>query len=312
MSDYFKDLIGQDALKRKLSFFLDAFKSTSRMPFLMFCGAKGLGKTRFMREVGASLTDPDGSKRPMLEINSSILRNNQMFFENIFLQYIHDRSITVMFDEFHNCPKDLAQALLTICNTEKEAIRNFTWQDATFSFDFRKLAFFFASTEPDKIFPPLKDRFDIVDFEKYTKEDLRKIIELNSDNTVYVDNVLNDIVDYVRGNARSCVKMAENICTYCAKMKVNTFGNKAWMELRKALNILPHGLTSSEAMILQELETRGSCSLNMLSSATGLSRTAIQSDVERHLLLMNYMKIDGKRMITKEGQRVLKEIKAFA
>ena len=37
---YFPDLIGQEAVKRKLSFYLDAFHKTSQAPFLLMAGAK--------------------------------------------------------------------------------------------------------------------------------------------------------------------------------------------------------------------------------------------------------------------------------
>lgn len=309
MSEYFKELVGQSTLKRKLSFFIEAFEKTKRLPFLLFTGQRGTGKTEFARHVAKELRNEDNSKRPVLEINSSILRNNRIFFENIYLAYIsRGQPITLIWDEFHNCPNDLAQALLTICNTDKNPVRHFQYNDSILDFDFTRLSFLFCTTEPDKIFPPLKDRFDVVDFENYTGEDLKKIVCLNADKISFLGSILDEIVQYVRGNARSCVKMAENIITYCAKMKTNFFGFKEWNELKKALSILPYGLTSSEAMILRELDVRGPCSLNMLASATGLSRSAIQSDIERHLLKLNFVKIDGKRMITQQGQKILKQI----
>ena len=49
MSNYFKGLVGQPAVKSKLSFYLDAFYKTSQAPFLLMAGAKGLGKTEFAK-----------------------------------------------------------------------------------------------------------------------------------------------------------------------------------------------------------------------------------------------------------------------
>jgi Holliday junction resolvasome RuvABC ATP-dependent DNA helicase subunit len=307
---YFQDLIGQEPLKRKLGFYLDAYKTTSRMPFLLFNGAKGSGKTIFMRKTAQNCFNRDGSKRPVLEINCSVIRNNQMFFENIMLQFIRDRPMVVAFDECHNLPRDLSQALLTICNTEKDHVRDFAYNDATYTFDFTKLVFMFATTEPDKLFPPLKDRFDIVDFESYSNKEVQDILVLNCDSILFLDNILEVISHNVRGNARSCVKMAEQIETYCKKFNKTSFGAADWKSLCYHLNILPFGLTSSELMVLRVLDTRGSCSLNMLASATGLSRSAIMNDVERHLLKSNLMKIDGQRKITNEGQKLLLQIKA--
>ena len=49
MNKYFPDLIGQTAVKKKLSFYIDAFNKPSQAPFLLMAGAKGLGKTEFAK-----------------------------------------------------------------------------------------------------------------------------------------------------------------------------------------------------------------------------------------------------------------------
>ena len=41
MQNYFPDLIGQEIVKKKLSFYIDAFNTTSQAPFLLMAGAKG-------------------------------------------------------------------------------------------------------------------------------------------------------------------------------------------------------------------------------------------------------------------------------
>lgn len=303
---YFDGLVGQDALKRKLGFYLDAFKVTSKMPFLLFCGAKGFGKTRFMREVAANLHNVDGTKRRLLELNCSVIKNNQMFFENIFLQFIQGQNITIAWDECHNLPTDLAQALLTICNTEKEPIREFHWDNNTFYFDFRKISFLWATTEPHRIFGPLKDRFDVVDFEPYTHNDMRDIVKLNTEDVMEFEaGVLDVVVSHLRGNARSCVKMAESLITYCSKMGKVKFGFEDWRRLCHDLSIKPFGMTASEIMVLRELKSRGACSLTMLASATGLSRSALQMEVEQYLLARDFVRIDIKRKLTDKGQKAL-------
>ena len=46
---YFPDLVGQNAVKKKLGFYLNAFHKTSQAPFLLMAGAKGLGKISFIQ-----------------------------------------------------------------------------------------------------------------------------------------------------------------------------------------------------------------------------------------------------------------------
>ena len=303
---YFENLVGQSLLKRKLGFYLDAFCKTRKMPFLMFGGARGSGKTQFARETAKHMKTEDGSDRLVLEVNCSIFKNLKTFFEGLYIPFIANanREINILWDESHNLPQDISQALLTICNSDPNPIRTMQYGDSVMTFDFQRMSFFFMTTETDKIFPPLKDRLETVDFEAYNKDELKKIIILNT-KAKFIGDVLDTIADNVRGNARSCVKMAENITTYCGKNRKDTFSLGDWTSLKFSLGIMPYGLTSSEIGVLRELKARGPCSLTMLASATGQSRTALKNDVEQQLLRLDFLRIDGKRQITEKGLKVL-------
>ncbi len=115
----FKNLIGQDEVKRQLSFYAKAQNATGVAPFLMMSGAKGLGKTEFAKEYASNLKNKDGSKRPFLEINCSTIKNANAFFEQIFLPIVMHNEIAILLDEAHMLPKDLVNAFLTVFNTEK-------------------------------------------------------------------------------------------------------------------------------------------------------------------------------------------------
>ena len=163
----FKGLIGQKNVKKKLKFYLKAFNKTSICPFLNFVGAKGLGKTEFAKAFAKNLKNKDGGKRPLLELNCSTIKNNESFFAEIFLPIIAGNEISILLDEAHALPKDLTMAFLTIFNTESTYIKEFNWEENIFTFDFSKQTFLFATTESDKLFPPLKDRLTTIDFEPY-------------------------------------------------------------------------------------------------------------------------------------------------
>ena len=181
MNNYFSHLIGQDNVKKKLNFYLKAYNATSVCPFLNLVGAKGLGKTLFAKEFAKNLKNKDGSKRPFIELNCSTIKSNAQFFEQIFIPLIMNNEITILFDEAHALPKDLTMAFLTIFNTEKTNKKEFSFEDQVFEFDFTKQTFIFATTESDKLFPPLKDRLSTVDFEPYNTDNLGEIIKLNCD-----------------------------------------------------------------------------------------------------------------------------------
>ena len=285
---YFPDLVGQENVKKKLSFYLDAFHKTSSCPFLNLIGAKGLGKTEFAKAFAKNLYNQDGDKRAFLELNCSTIKNNEQFFEQIFLPLI----------------ADLTMAFLTIFNSEKGNRKSFTWNEMEFEFNFKQQTFIFATTESDKIFPPLKDRLTTVDFEPYSQEELAKIIKLCTPDVTYINNSLEKISSTVRNNARSAVKRSQEILLYCGAKGKNFFGLSEFADLCDQVGILPHGISFTEKQILEVLNNCGSATLTGLAAKIGLSKTALQRDHELYLLNKNFMEIDGKRKITAQGMKV--------
>ena len=303
MPNYFPDLVGQHAVKKKLSFYLDAFEKTSQSPFLLMAGAKGLGKTEFAKAFAKNLSNQDGDKRAFLELNCSTIKNNEQFFEQIFIPLIMDNEITILFDECHALPKDLTMAFLTIFNAESSARKVFEWNGMNFDFNFKQQTFIFATTETDKIFPPLKDRLTVVDFEPYNIEELAEIVKLCTSEIDFEDDCLKSVASTIRGNARSAVKRSKEIMLYCGAKEKNTFNSKDFEDLSDQVGILPLGLTHTEKQVFLILQEAGSATLTGLSAQLGLSKTCLQRDHELYLLNKNLMEIDCKRKITAKGRK---------
>lgn len=304
--DKFDHLVGQANVKKKLSFYLDAFEATEISPFLGFFGAKGLGKTEFANAYARNLTNINGSKRPLLELNCSTIKNNDSFFEQIFIPLILDNEITILFDEAHELPRDLTMALLSILDTRASHIREFTWKETRFPFNFKKQSFLFATTESDKLFPPLKDRLTSVDFDPYTQDELATIMEKFIDCPVQKE-VLSQVSSIVRGNARNAIMRAKDMNLYIASKKLKIFTLSHYHDFCNILGILPFGLTCTEKQILSILEEHGSCTLSMLAAKTGLSSTSLRADHEKYLIRKNLMEIDVKRKITPLGRKTIKK-----
>ena len=304
-NDMFDGLIGQDNVKKKLSFYLKAFNKTSICPFLNFVGAKGLGKTEFAKAFARNLTNEDGSKRPFIEINCSTIKNNEAFFEQIFLPVIANNEVTILLDEAHALPKDLTNAFLTIFNTESTHVKDFHWEEQVFTFNFKKQTFLFATTESDQLFPPLKDRLTTIDFEPYEYNELGKILHSKIPEVEFEPTALEKLSKTTRGNARNAVMRAKEVMLFCEAENSPKFTDESYEKFCEVLGILPYGITCTERQLLQILKARGSCTLAMLSAATGLSPSSIRADHELYLLRKNFMQIDGKRKITSEGEKVL-------
>ena len=305
---YFPSLIGQKAVKNKLAFYIKAFNKTSKCPFLNLVGAKGLGKTEFAKAFGANLYNEDGDKRPFIELNCSTIKNNEAFFEQIFLPLIANNELTVLFDEAHALPSDLTMAFLTIFNNEKTHRKSFEWNGMNFEFNFKRQTFIFATTESDKIFPPLKDRLTTVDFEPYSSEELGEILKLNTPHITFGEGCLEAVAQTVRNNARNAVKRAMEISLYCGSVSRYEFTLEDFKSLSEQVGILPYGISYTEKQILEVLNTQGSATLTGLAAKIGLSKTALQKDHELYLLNKNFMEIDGKRKITGQGIDLCKSL----
>ena len=296
------ELIGQDQLKRRLSFYTQSKKATGVIPFLMFNGAKGLGKTEFAKAFAKTLN------KPMIEINCSTIRNAEQFFEQIFVPAILDKDVTILFDEAHALPKDLVMAFLTIFNVEGAKTKRFDFGENSFLFEFERQTFMFATTELDKLFPPFRDRLTVLDFVPYSPDELAKIMRKKINWVKFGSDVIKEVSTTLRGNARSAIKRALEIKAYCEVHNQSNFSMQDWIRLCDLIDIRPYGLSNTEIQVMQLLRDRGACTLQMISAVTGMSRTAIQRDAEVYLLKEGFMKIDGKRWITDKGVKVLEKI----
>ena len=300
--DMFEGLIGQDSLKTRLEFYSEAKDATGTIPFLMFNGAKGLGKTEFAKCFAKSLG------KPMIEVNCSTIRNAEQFFEQVFIPAILDKDVTILFDEAHALPKDLVMSFLTIFNIEGAKTKRFEFGESSLLFEFERQTFLFATTELDKLFPPFKDRLTQLDFEPYSGKELAGIIKKKMEWIDFQDSILDEICETVRGNARSAIKRALEVSAYAEVNNKSTFGRKDWNSLCGLLGIMPYGINATELQVMRILKERGACTLQMLSAVTGMSRTALQKDAEVFLLKNGFMRIDGKREITGKGTKALERI----
>lgn len=301
--DAFGHLVGQDKAKKRLNHYLRLFAAKGAVPFLMLNGQKGGGKTEIARSFARELKNE--TVWPMFEINCSSIKNVSEFFEQVFLQLIFDNEVTIFFDECHELPKCLTNAFLTIFNIEDSLRRQFRHGDNVYEFDFSRQTFLFATTELDKVFPPLVDRLTVIELEEYKQSELATIIKNVCGQISIDDSTLESLVKRTRGNARSAVKLGKEVKNFCIAEHTNTFGAKDFVKFIDVLGFNLHGISNIEKQILKILEKKN-CSLQEIAAKTGLSRSAIQREKEVYLLKLGLMSIDGKRGITMKGREALK------
>lgn len=311
LMDYFPDIVGQPITKRILSFYIDSFEKSEILPNLFIIGQRGQGKTMVATNIARNLRSKTlGKVKPLLTINCATLKNVRQFVENICLPYIQDQYVTVFFDEIHLMPEPIQTCLLTVMNPNKHNRNTLRFEDFNIEFDFTKVSFILATTDPQKVISPLKDRCKMVHLEEYTYNDLGEIVEQNCEDLTFAPDVLKEIASVCRGNARNATLMAkDNLMQFAKKENLHDIGHAEWDRLQCTLGILPLGLENTELHVLRILEARGTCSLTNLSAVTGLSANSIRAEFELYLLKHGLMRVaQGGRQITKEGQFYLKKL----
>lgn len=304
----FTNLVGQQQIKSRLSFSLQAHKAGRQFPFFCFVGAHGNGKTAFIRELAKNTFDGP-NRRKYFEINAANIKNLDWFINNVYRPHIQDRFATILVDEMHELPKSIQTWMLTLLNTEKSPVRRVVYDDAEIEFDFLKQSLFFATTEPNKILKPLKNRMEIVGMAPYSKEELAEIVQLNVPDVDFQDNVLLEVVDSLKPSPRAAELMARKISDFCAIKGRKEFDLADFVNLSHMADIKMHGLDNVELQILKILDERGAMTLTELSACLSISSSALRQDHEHHLLKKGFLRIDGKRMLSSKGKEVAKNLK---
>jgi Holliday junction resolvasome RuvABC ATP-dependent DNA helicase subunit len=309
--NYFDEMIGQSKTKSVLGFYIDAFEKTEILPHMFIVGQRGQGKTMLATQVAKNLRSKTlGRVKPMLTINCSTLKNVRQFIEDIVLQYVRDQHITLFFDEVHEMPVPIQTCLLTVLNPNKHNMNTLRFEDYHIEFDFTKVSFIFATTDPQRVITPLKDRCRMVHMEEYQYDELGQIVKNNSEDLEFDDETLRDIASVCRGNARNATLMAkDNIMQFARRHNVSYIDMNIWNRIKGVLGILPLGLENTELQILKVLKERNICSLTNISAVTGLSSQALRAEFELYPLKHNLIEIaQGGRRLTKQGKEYLEAI----
>jgi len=294
-TEYFPTVVGQERAKRKLSYFLDNWKSSGVLPNTMFVAPRGCGKTMLATLLAATMKEHAPRKIGRV-VNCASIKNLNQFINGTIIPYIQNKDCTLLLDEASELPRDVEMALLTILNPNPENRNTFSYEDYTIDFDFTRQTFLLATTEAHKVFHALMDRLDRVDLEEYKNHHLGEIIRRNLVNAEFDAGVLDEISTVLRSNARQAQRMANNIRNLLTKKKSKKFTRKDWERMKHHLGIRPLGLNENEILCLRALSEKKASSLTCISAKLGMSKEVIQRDIELYLQKMNLMEIstDGR------------------
>lgn len=298
----FKEVIGQNKAKRRLGFLLNSFKKTQVIPPIMFTASKGQGKTLFARSLARHLAKNGQEKVKFVPRNAIEFKNLDDFFDDLIIPHVENKDVTVFIDEASEMPLGATIALLTILETNKENKTSYIHNGMTIDFDLSRISWIFATSEPQKIFAPLMDRFERIDLEENTHEDLKNIIQKNS--SVGIDNkVLDEVASISRKSPRVAVSWANKL----KNTGKDYIDYPFWKEIRDQFGIVKYGLSSSEFKVLEILK-EGSKTLTALAARTDYSRQALQREIEPGLMRHGLIEVGvSGRKLTHKGIEYLKD-----
>lgn len=319
MIDVFENLVGQEKTKKKLNFYLDAYKTTRMIPNLLITAPKGCGKNYISESIGRGLyrfdengkIETDGASKPVrkkfLYVNCSTLRNSTDFISQLIVPYVSD-PFTLFLDEAGSISKDITTILLTILNPNETNSATLQTPNGNFEFRRDKHTFILATSEAQSVFHSLQDRLVRIELDSYNKSELAEIIRRKLKAVKFEDGVLEEMASVLRGNPRSATLLTDDVKTYLKG--AFCFGHKNWKELKDILSILPSGLNSMELRVLKHLgEHLQGVSLTNLSSKTGMTREALQRNYEPFLMGLDLIGVSKTgRSITAKGMDYLNNL----
>lgn len=317
----FDGYIAQEAAKKKMFFFLDGYFSTRVCPNILLVAPKGCGKTKLAKELakGLVLFDEQGNiqykedgvtprKKQWVEVSCTSLKSVEQFINGFFIPHVQDKDVTMLFDEASEIPPKVTKFLLQLLNPTTEHRNVVVHEEYVLELDFRRATFIFATNEIQKVDPALEDRFERVDLEEYTLDQLGLMVQLNLKDVTFEPEALHKVATVLRSNGRDALKMSGKIQTWLKDRKA--FKMADWEGMRDVLSIHPLGVSEIELSILRYLAKKpGGMSLTNLSSKMGMSTAALQKNCELYLMKNNLMEVTKKgREITQLGFTYLKAL----
>jgi Holliday junction resolvasome RuvABC ATP-dependent DNA helicase subunit len=297
----FEKMIGQDAAKDKLQFYLEARKKTGIFPHTIFMAAKGTGKSYMGELLGEAL------EKQYVHINAGAIPSLKALVEQFF-EPMEDKNWTLFIDEIHRLKSKPAvvDALLTILDTKSSYRNVFTYEDREIVFDSHKFTFIASTTEKQLVFEPLLDRLKPITLVAYTPEEIGKILRFHTPNVIMTQEAVDFILPYCRGNARQAWHIAGDIRDFVLVNELPVFDYDAAFAMTRRLAMFEFGLTGEEFRVLQVIaqEPKG-LTLTSLCARTDYTK-ASQQDMEKFLLRLGLMSNDNSlRKVTQKGREYI-------
>jgi len=298
-------LIGQPEVVKKLEFYVASHSPETPIPTMLFTGSEGLGKTLTAHLLA------DALGRRIVEINCGGIDDRERLFNDIFLTQVHGNSpVTLLLDEAHKMPSDVATELLTITAPNNDFINVIDYKITSIEFDMRKFNIILATTDANRLLRPLVNRCEEIYFNLYSHSDLMKILKLYlGDCDIKVPESVEKNIGYAcRGRARTAFLLAQNVKRYCAINNTKCLSADGWNALSDVFGIHPLGLNTKEIKLMTTLRRYDYLSCANLAIKMGVTEDNIKDEWEQRPKELGLIQSTSKgRGLTVDGLQYLEE-----
>lgn len=302
-SSVFKDIIGQVEGIKKLVFYADSHSYETPFPTLLFTGSAGLGKNHLANKTA------DALGRELIVVNCGTIETVEDFIEGVLIDKVAgDKPKTILMDEAHKIPSEVATVLLTLLNPNETNKNVLAYKNWLIEYDLARINMIFATTDAHKIFRPLVNRCEEVYFHTYSNKELYDIICL------YLPGIKircdkKDIAYACRGRARDAFLLTQKIQRYCNKQGVKVFDEDDWSEIKEIFSIHLYGLKTEEVTLLKLISECEQISSTNLAVRMGVNVQNIESEIEIRPRELGFIESGTRgRILTEKGKEYLRGI----
>jgi Holliday junction resolvasome RuvABC ATP-dependent DNA helicase subunit len=313
IDDTFSTVVGQTFAKKRLKqILLGSLMEEGFMPPVFIAAPVGTGKTLFMRAIKSIIKALTPERRTIFFESGNEMGTPLAFVEDILVRHLPEAEVTMFVDEFHEAKSGIHGILRSLIDvTIERAPKRFKLKDYEVFFNPKRHSMVVATNKVDEIDSALMSRFERIDLELYSDEEMEQILfrALQSQGITFNENTLRRIAECNRGNARDVVKWADSIRAHVAVAGKRTINKKDVADIVKMRETFPLGVTKNELRTLLHLESAGPLQLKMLAARNMVS-CGEQMSFESYLFKRGFLAIDVLRRLTKAGREYLAELRA--